>query len=109
VTSLMQQREHQRIIVCKWMKHQSAIEPDKATAAQQKGLCVNDSSLCVDFIFDFSESTPKFGNKHFHHTTAAFRIAKGDIIWQGGSVQHPGFANGALLIPSELPNLQYSA
>jgi hypothetical protein len=104
VTSLMQQGEDQRIIVGKRMKRQSAIKPNEAAAALQKCLCVDDSSLRIDFIFDVSESSPKFGNKNFHHTTAAVRVAKNDIIRQGGSIQHPRIAKGAPPISSELPN-----
>ncbi|KJC56781.1 hypothetical protein UP10_33170 [Bradyrhizobium sp. LTSPM299] len=99
VTSLMQQGEDQRIIVGKRMKYQSAIKPDEATAALQKCLCVNDSSLRINFVFDVSEGSPKFRNKNFHHTTTAVRVAKDDVIRQGGSVQQPRIAKGAPPIP----------
>jgi|KBSMisStaDraftv2_1062788.scaffolds.fasta_scaffold390737_2 hypothetical protein len=99
VTSLMQQGEDQRIVVGKWMKRQSAIKPNEATAALQKCLGVDDSSLRIDFIFDVSESSPKFGNKTFHRATAAVRVAKDDIIRQCGSIQHPRIAKCAPPFP----------
>ena len=78
---LVQQREDQSIFANEWMEGEAAINADKTPASLTKCLCVYYSSLRIDFIFDAGERGPKFGDKHFQHSSTGRRAAEGNIVW----------------------------
>jgi hypothetical protein len=88
VARLVQQCEGQRIFADEWMEREPAIKTNETGAARTKRLRVDDPSLPIDLIFDAGERGPKFRHKRFKQATPALRDAEGDMIRQGGSVQH---------------------
>ncbi len=92
VACLVQQGEYQRILIDNWMEGKAAIKTDKSKAAQTKRLGVHDPCLRIHLIFDAGERGSEFGYQGFQDVAAALRAAKGDILWQGVSVQHARIA-----------------